>query len=158
MGASVKNLSASKSRTFVLWAQTDRGVFITRDGGLSWRAAASDDKPAFPEMKSGEWISVKDGIQLRIDESSRLVRSTDGGKTGSEAMQGWRIPLAKYLFGTPWGVIAGGPGGAYRSDDGRSWDEIQLWHEQETGAADFLHAYWMGRYYGFVPADGPATK
>jgi hypothetical protein len=31
-----------------------------------------------------------------------------------------------------------------------------LWRELETGAADFLHAYWMGRYYGFVPADAAA--
>jgi hypothetical protein len=27
--------------------------------------------------------------------------------------------------------------------------------EDETGAAGFLHAYWTGRYYGFVPADIP---
>jgi hypothetical protein len=31
-----------------------------------------------------------------------------------------------------------------------------LWREQETGAADYLHAYWMGRYYGFLPPDAKA--
>jgi hypothetical protein len=31
---------------------------------------------------------------------------------------------------------------------------MKLWPEDETGAADFLHAYWMGRYYGFAPTDG----
>ena len=37
------------------------------------------------------------------------------------------------------GVIAHGP----------RWTEAKLWREEETGPADFLHAYWMGRYYGF---------
>jgi len=68
-------------------------------------------------------------------------------------MIGWRIPIAKSVLSTPWGVIASGPGGTYRTDDGNTWTELKLWKESETGAADFLHAYWMGRYYGFVPAD-----
>ena len=50
-----------------------------------------------------------------------------------------------------WGIIASGPGGAYRSTDGETWEELKLWRELETGPADFLHAYWMGRYYGFLP-------
>ena len=28
--------------------------------------------------------------------------------------------------------------------------ELKLWRENETGAADFLHACWMGRYYGHI--------
>jgi hypothetical protein len=57
------------------------------------------------------------------------------------------------VLSTPWGIIASGPGGAYRSDDGDNWEYMPLWGEIETGAADFLHAYWMGRYYGFVTDD-----
>jgi len=68
-------------------------------------------------------------------------------------MKGWRIPRAKSVLRTPRGVVASGPGGAYESSDGENWSELKLWPEEETGAADFLHAYWMGRYYGFVPAD-----
>jgi hypothetical protein len=74
----------------------------------------------------------------------------DGGKTSQPAMNGWRIPRASSLFQTPWGIIASGPGGAYRSTDGQNWEELILWREMETGPADFLHAYWMGRYYGFL--------
>ncbi len=48
------------------------------------------------------------------------------------------------------GILASGPGGCYQSADGENWTELKLWPESETGAADFLHAYWMGRYYGFV--------
>jgi hypothetical protein len=115
-GAHVKRLVASKSRTFVVWAETDRGMVITRDGGMSWRP--SEDKPVF-----------ETGGAVDFNVSS------------------WRIPLATWSFQTPRGVIAGGPGGAYISTDRVHWREVPLWPEQETGAADFLHAYWMGRYY-----------
>ena len=29
-------------------------------------------------------------------------------------------------------------------------DQLVFWPRNETGAADFLHAYWMGRYYHFT--------
>ena len=45
-GARVLRLSASHERTFVAYAETDRGIFVTRDGGMSWRA--STEKPALP--------------------------------------------------------------------------------------------------------------
>jgi hypothetical protein len=63
---------------------------------------------------------------------------------------GWRIPRATSYFKTAHGIIAGGPGGVYKSTDGEHWTELRFWPLQETGAADFLHAYWMGRYYRFV--------
>jgi hypothetical protein len=136
MGAQVKRLAASPTRTFVLWAETERGVMITRDGGVSWRAAAAEDKPAFDSHGAN-------GLELRI-EAGRIMRRTD-----AVPMNGWRIPLATWMIFTPKGVMAGGPGGAYLTTDGVRWTELKLWREEETGAADFLHAYWMGRYYGF---------
>jgi hypothetical protein len=118
MGAKVKRLAASKTRTFVVWAETDHGIAITRDGGISWKA--SEDKPEF-----------------------------ESGSPERAPMSGWRIPVTTWAFATPKGLIAGGPGGAYLTADRAHWTELSLWPEQETGAADFLHAYWMGRYYGF---------
>jgi hypothetical protein len=151
-GAALQNVSASTTRTFVLWAQTDRGPLVSRDGGLSWREAPAEETPAFANEDFGQWHSLSAATQLRID-GDRLVRSTDGGATSEPAMEGWRIPIARSLFTTPWGIIAGGPGGYYVTDDGERWQEITFWPELETGAADFLHAYWMGRYYGFIPAE-----
>lgn len=119
MGAKVKRLAASKSRTFVVWAETDRGIAITRDGGMSWRS--SEDKPVF---------------DLPLSHNP-------------QPPTGWRIPLATWTFQTTHGTFAGGPGGAYSTTDGAHWTEVKLWPETETGAADFLHAYWMGRYYKF---------
>ena len=150
MGASVQNLAASPSRTFVLYAKTSAGLLLTRDGGLSWRTAPAENQPAFPVYDFKQPLTLASGATLRINESAELVGSTDGGKTSQPAMNGWRIPRANSLFQTPWGIIASGPGGAYRSTGGQTWEELKLWREMETGPADFLHAYWMGRYYGFL--------
>jgi hypothetical protein len=123
LGAKVQRLAASKERSFVVFAETGRGIFMSRDGGMSW-SAASSDIPQFTPADS--------------DLPKRL--------------EGWRIPLATWKITTAHGVTAGGPGGAYTTADGEHWTELHLWREDETGAADYLHAYWMGRYYRFVPA------
>ena len=74
----------------------------------------------------------------------------DGGQTSAPSMKGWRIARATSVFVTPRGILASGPAGCYRSADGESWVELKPWPENETGGADFLHAYWMGRFYGFI--------
>jgi hypothetical protein len=151
-GASVQNIVASQSRTFVLWAQTSDGLLISRDGGLSWRNQAADP-PEFPSRDAKQWTRLSDQVWLRVNDQQQLESTTDGAKTVSTAMDGWRIPRANFVQRTPRGVVASGPGGAYRTADGKTWEPLSLWREQETGAADYLHAYWMGRYYGFVPPD-----
>ena len=134
----------------MIHAKTDRGVILSRDGGMSWRTVQESDKPEFNSHNFKEWLNVSDHLALRVNDSGELLRSTDGGKTSSPCMNGWHIPRASSVFATPWGVLASGPGGCYRSTDGEKWTELKLWRDQETGAADFLHAYWMGRYYGFI--------
>ena len=94
-------------------------MFVSRDGGLSWRT--SQEIPVFAPPET--------------DLPTQLT--------------GWRIPVATWKITTPRGVVAGGPGGAYLLQNGR-WSELKLWREDETGAADYLHAYWMGRYYRLV--------
>ncbi len=150
-GAAVRKLLVSRTRTFVLWAETNQGVLLSRDGGMSWREVPADKVPKFAASDFTKWQGPSAQLQVRIDEKQQLLRSADGGKTAVVAMAGWRIPIARSVFTTPLGIIAGGPGGYYRSNDGQKWEEFTLWREDETGAADFLHAYWMGRYYGFLP-------
>jgi hypothetical protein len=149
-GAHIQNFVVSTNRTFILHAQTDQGGFVTRDGGMSWRGVSAGESPSFAVSRFGEWHKLFKVLSLRIDESGRLMGSDDDGKTSHEAMTGWRIPRATSFFETPWGIWASGPGGCFSTHDGKSWTEVKLWRDQETGGADFLHAYWMGRYYGFI--------
>jgi hypothetical protein len=149
-GAHVQNLLASGQRTFVLQAQTDQGLFLTRDGGMSWRPAPEGEPVKFQTPDFRQWLQISAHRYCRISEDGKLMISRDAGQTSAPGMKGWRIPRATSVFATPRGIIASGPGGCYQSSDGETWTELQLWPEQETGAADFLHAYWMGRYYGFI--------
>ena len=149
-GARVQNLAASAQRTFVLHAQTDQGLFVTRDGGLSWRAVTDDAHVKFQTPDFKQWQQLSNKLACRIGDEGQLLVSRDGGKTSSPSMKGWRIPRASAVFATAHGIVASSPGGCYQSSDGATWKELKLWTEAETGAADFLHAYWMGRYYGFI--------
>ena len=113
MGARVRNMVASPKRTFMLWADTDKGSFLSRDGGMSWRPAPdSEPAPGYP---------------------TRDVK--EGGSTHQ----------------TPRGLLTSTPLGAFLEDGKGKRSELKLWREQRTGAADFVHAYWMGRHYGYVP-------
>jgi hypothetical protein len=150
MGARVLHFRTSPDRTFVLFAQTDRGMMVTRDGGLSWRTASDGETAKFPAPNFKEWQG-KGNVLVRVNDKGELLRSTDGGETARLAMRGWRIPLATAIFLSKRGWIASSPGGCYQSQDALTWTEMTLWPEEETGTADFLHAYWMGRYYGFLP-------
>ena len=149
-GARVQNLVASSRRTFVLQVQTDQGIFLSRDGGMSWRPVPEGEAVKFPVSDFKRWLRVSGNLFCRITEEGRLEISRDQGQTSAPSMQGWRIPRAASFFATPRGLVASGPGGCYQSADGEHWAELKLWRENETGAADFLHAYWMGRYYGFI--------
>jgi hypothetical protein len=148
MGAHVRNIAPSPTRTFVLYAETDHGTLFTRDGGLSWHSGDGESVPTFRKPDFLAWQKGA-GFELRIDSGNRLLRRSGAGD-GEPAMTGWRIPRATSVFMTPHGVIAAGPGGAYTSADGKTWNPLRLWRESETGAADFLHAYWMGRYYHYI--------
>jgi photosystem II stability/assembly factor-like uncharacterized protein len=149
----VQNIAASDQRTFVVYAQTDHGLFITRDGGMSWRPAPERESVKFPTPDFKQWQKVSNHLWCRIGDAGDLIISRDEGRTSAPSMKGWRIPRAASVFVTPRGILASGPGGCYRSADGESWIELKLWPESETGGADFLHAYWMGRYYGFIKRD-----
>jgi hypothetical protein len=149
-GARVQTIAASIRRTFVLHAQTDQGVFLTRDGGLSWRPLPQGEIVKFPEFDFKQWVPISAKLACRITAEGQLELSHDQGQSSVPSMKGWRIPRANSFFIIRRGILASGPGGCYQSSDGENWTELKLWRESETGATDFLHAYWMGRYYGFI--------
>jgi hypothetical protein len=120
---------------------------------MSWRTASVVEESEFPPQDFQQWQKPPNQPWLRVGSDGRLMASRDQGATSEPWTQGWRIPLANSVFATSWGAMAGGPGGFYRAGSPGAWTELKLWREEETGAADFLHAYWMGRYYGFVTGD-----
>ena len=151
-GARVQNIIVSGQRTFVLHAQTDQGLFVTRDGGISWRPTSAGDTVKFVTADFKQWQKVSSGLHCCLSDDGRLMISHDSGTTSAPAMQDLRIQQAVSVFVTssPPAILASGPGGCYQSTNGEIWTELHVWPENETGAADFLHAYWMGRYYGWI--------
>ena len=85
-GARVQNIVASRDRTFVLHAQTDQGLFITRDGGLSWRPVSNGELVKFQASDFKQWQMISGNLQCRISEEAKLVISRDGGQTSAAAM------------------------------------------------------------------------
>ena len=147
----VRLVVASPTRSYVLFARSDRGVLVTRDGGMSWHMATKDEPvPDFPARDFSSLAGAPGGPQFRVRDHV-LERTLDAGASFAPAMTGWRIPRADSFFVTPRGVIAGGPGGVYLTNDGVRWIEQKFWREEQTGASDFLDAYWMGCYYKFQP-------
>jgi photosystem II stability/assembly factor-like uncharacterized protein len=94
---------------------------------------------------------------------SGIARSEDLGKSWRYANQGLGIPRATAVFAFPFmnRIYASTPAGLYFSDNqGKSWSFANLRvilrespNTFEVGGADYLLAYWMGRYYGFIEPD-----
>ena len=99
-----------------------------------------------------------------------VMKSTDSGKTWSQYTDGLRIPQVEHVFKprySPW-IFAATRGGLQVSKDaGVTWEDANLWLQfsyntrRELGGADFIDAYWRGRYYGFIDentANAPCDK
>ena len=99
------------------------------------------------------------GMPLLAATSKGVMRSEDGGESWIQSNNGLNIPIAKSIFAPPGSgkAYVGTPGGLYQSvDGGRTWQDANLILtfrsniRREVGAADFLDAYWMARFHGFI--------
>jgi hypothetical protein len=140
------------------------------DEGRTWEhvTRATPDFPvvslALDPRQPGRLLAVARGrgVFVRVlgasggGKSAPPRREADRGATSKPVHEKMRIPRGYTAFAHAGKLWASTPGGLYETaDGGRSWREIHLWPEHETGSADYLHAYWMGRYYGFIPAPTP---
>lgn len=88
-----------------------------------------------------------------------IIKSADGGIHWEAANKGLEIPLAYTIFAPPTceKIYAGTLAGLFESgDSGASWKNANLVlifrsnMRMEVGSADYLDAYWRGRYFGFI--------
>jgi len=148
-------------------------VFRSEDGGLTWNNAlprlysryvaryeSGRDflKGELQGQLSGLAVMPGDAKELLAATAKGVMLSKDGGENWVPSNEGLGIPIARSIF-APVGstVYAGTPGGLYRSADrGRTWQDANLVLifrsniRREVGAADFLDAYWMGRFHNFI--------
>ena len=149
MGASVENIRASTNRTFIVWAKTDRGVMISRDGGLSWRAAPESIHVEFPAPTFQEWQAVSRTLSVRVNDAGALVKTLDGGQTAVPCMQGGgfraRIQCSSRP-GVSWRVVRAVVTSAQTPSAGPKCGS----GARMRPAPPISCTYWMGRYYGFI--------
>lgn len=104
-----------------MWAAlATGGLYESRDGGRTF-AKVFADNVVFPVAASTGGIS-----RLFAVSASGLVVSEDGGRTFAQRSSPKLYPIAT-LTATPAGdvLVAGGPDGVWRSDDGgRSWRDL----------------------------------
>ncbi|RLF08589.1 MAG: hypothetical protein DRJ64_00725 [Thermoprotei archaeon] len=133
---------------------------VSSDYGRSWKIIGlSKILPGQFTFGSGlEGVKVYDfdicdkGIYVASDKG--VIYSDDFGESWRIINQGLHIPLSKSVFATVSGVFVSGPSGLYKlSQD--SWERLLVLngpgvYRFETGSVDFVYAYWLGRYLGYI--------
>ncbi|MFN0168928.1 MAG: WD40/YVTN/BNR-like repeat-containing protein [Bryobacteraceae bacterium] len=143
----------------VAWFADSAGaLYMTRDGWKTWRNRAG---PLMGARVRNIVASPKRTFVLWADTSNGVFLTRDGGMSWrpvpeSEPAPGFPtrdVQEGSSTHKTPRGTLTSTPLGAFLEDGKGTRTELKLWREQRTGAADFVHAYWMGRHYGYVPAN-----
>lgn len=154
-----------------------RFILKSSNGGKSWDLAMGKSiyslLPGSPGSELGlqgdvESIAIdpKDSSILYAATTKGVFKSTDAASSWQAINSGLSIQKVSAVF-APLGksIYVSTPGGLFESSDGgKSWKEGNLTIigrglVEETGSADFLDAYWMGRYFGFISqAEADADK
>jgi hypothetical protein len=147
------------------------GLWRTLDGGKTWTAIVGDGLWAYIQSYTkavGMGLRGRiEGIASHPSESNTLFAATsagvfcsrDAGDTWKACNDGLEIPRASGIFVTGGGFYAATPAGLFESDTGEKWKSANLVligpgvTTEETGSADYLDAYWPGRYFGFITED-----
>ncbi len=147
-------------------------VFRSEDGGLTWNndlsrlyrryVARYEANEGFPNDLKGDLHGLavcEQDDSLVAATSMGVMRSQDGGENWFQWNTGLNIPIARSVF-APRGcsrLYVGTPGGLYHAaQGGEAWTNSNLMLifrsniRREIGSADYLDAYWMARYHGFI--------
>jgi hypothetical protein len=104
-------------------------------------------------------IDPHDGSIYAVVEEG-VMKSADGGMTWQKIVRGLDIPRATAIFAPVASdhIYASTPAGLFAMDkgNGKQWKNANLClifrskAQREVGSADYLDAYWRGRYWGFI--------
>ena len=91
VGQDPHRMQACTAQPDVLWQQNHQGVFVSDDGGASWRSVSQEDGPvgfgfpvvAHPTDPDVAWVvpAVSDGQRNAIDGAVCVARTRDRGKS-----------------------------------------------------------------------------
>ena len=122
----VKSLAVDPSNHEVVWAATNNGAQLSRDGGKTWSDNLIEDYSDRPETYGVALQPGNPETVLLASAESGMFRSTDGGDTWSEASVGLGTPeLHQVIFApsNPKVAYVASHEGVFRSDDsGQTWE------------------------------------
>lgn len=153
----------SQNPNIIYTGSEEDGITISRDGGKTWSRNYSSPIGAEFAVASLAVDYHQPNAVYAVTGSSRnsgILKSEDAGQSWKIAnLDGLDIPRVSALFTyehTPT-IYAGTLGGLYQSiNGGKEWFSANLAPRggktatREIGGGDYLLAYWMGRYYGFI--------
>ena len=138
-------------------ASAEGGIQKTLDGGTTWHLLETGPKCKLPHLTHHPGTA---GTLWAAAEDGEVFHSTDGGDTWRNSRPSLDVPLATCLQLTADGgrLYLGTAGALHASEDGgKGWSETGLRlvvrgapGRFETGSADYLLAYWMGRHFGYL--------
>jgi len=159
--------------TVEIWDRPVNFLIKSTNGGGSYVLLGKGNYRDYRGIGTGlEQVEVTD---IAIDPHNRDViyaaspdgvyKSMNGGIDWRQINIGLHIPRAGAVFAPGYGKIyVGTPAGLYESSDGgESWHEVIVLNghgvnRTETGSMDYLFAYWLGRYEGFISDEEAAAE
>ncbi len=172
-------IDPNSPRTLYVGIRSEYGNFppnvlsVSKDAGKTW---SFDMRSVYEKFRKGGLIALMEGRfkggtvhDLKIDPrdpnviyaatDDGVLKSTDAGIHWKEANEGLEIPRAQTIFAPRNSdkIYVGTPAGLFESSDsGEHWSNANLVlifnsnTRREVGSADYLDAYWRGRYFNFI--------
>lgn len=129
----IKTIAVAPDDSQVMWAATNSGPRVSRDGGRTW----GSNLVSSPDSRYVYGIAIKPdnpAIILAASTENGMLRSEDGGQTWALANQGLtskQLHTVRFALGNPNVAYVATHDGVYRSGDaGQSWEHRSTGLEQ----------------------------
>jgi photosystem II stability/assembly factor-like uncharacterized protein len=154
---------------------------VSRDRGKTWSVSM---EKIYEKFRTGGMTALFEGRfmggtvhDLKVDPRDSnvlyaacdegVIKLTNAGAKWEMANNGLEIPRAHTIFALPASqkIYVGTSAGLFESSDsGEHWENsnlVLIFHSntrREVGSADYLDAYWRGRYFGFITDEQAKAK